>query len=218
MWSLDPNLRNNDIYKGLLKKFRNELSSIPWARTGLQFGENKGKADHYLRSYETNLYSDIFRNEIYDFVKELVLDENIKNMGVFNWKSLENTFKYIKSPLYRNNLALEEKLTWLASLSLFLKKYDISQVPVLHTNNTLTGMVTEMDLFEYILGNRQDHSPDETVEQVIQPPPPTFPANTPMRDVLSAIVDGHVVMVTESDHPVGILTQIDMLDYVASKN
>jgi predicted transcriptional regulator len=35
--------------------------------------------------------------------------------------------------------------------------------------------------------------------------------------VLPALVEGHVVLVTEGDRPVGILTKIDALDFISQE-
>jgi asparagine synthase (glutamine-hydrolysing) len=124
MWSLDPMLRNNDVYKGLLDKFNPKLKKIPWARTGLIFDKKNGKPDKYLRSYESEIYSSIFR-EIYDEIFRSINKERIRSIKCFNWDSIDLNFKLMKTSIYRHNIGLEEKMTWLASLSIFLELYDV---------------------------------------------------------------------------------------------
>lgn len=126
MWSLDPSIRNNNIYKNLLKRFTTDLSDIPWARTGLLFDEVKGRPlDTYKKTYHSFQYSNIINRQLYEPIKNLVLSENIERLEIFNIDTLKNIFRLMKTPFYKQNITLEQKLTWLASLSLFIDKYGV---------------------------------------------------------------------------------------------
>jgi predicted transcriptional regulator len=63
----------------------------------------------------------------------------------------------------------------------------------------------------------QEHSPDETIAVILQPARAVYPIHSSLEDVLPLIVDGNVVLVTEAERPVGILTKIDVLDFIAQK-
>jgi cystathionine beta-synthase len=99
-----------------------------------------------------------------------------------------------------------------------MKDYDISQVPALNTDGTLAGIVTEVDLLEHMLDAGHEHSESETIAAIAQPAEAVFSVSTSLEEALPAVMDGNVILVTEGDHPVGILTKIDMLDYIAGKN
>jgi cystathionine beta-synthase len=96
-----------------------------------------------------------------------------------------------------------------------MKEHDISQVPALKPDGSLAGLVTEVDLLKHMLEKDHRHSPDETVAAIVQPAEAVFPAHCSLEEVLPQIVEGYVVLVTEADRPIGILTKIDVLDYVA---
>lgn len=96
-----------------------------------------------------------------------------------------------------------------------LKAHDISQAPVLNLDGTLAGLVTEVDLLKHMLGNGHVHSADETVAEIVSPTQAIYPASAPIDAALPAIMDGQVVLITSGDQPVGILTKIDLLDYIA---
>jgi cystathionine beta-synthase len=98
-----------------------------------------------------------------------------------------------------------------------MKANDISQVPALDGQGKLAGLVTEVDLLKYMLDGGPDHSPDERISAIVQEAEAVYPADTLLEDVLPEIVEGFVVFVTEADQPVGILTKIDVLDYVAKR-
>jgi cystathionine beta-synthase len=96
-----------------------------------------------------------------------------------------------------------------------LKKHDISQVPAVSPDGDLAGLVTEVDLLKHMLDRAHNHSPDETVADIVEPIKSVYPANTPLDTVLPSIVNGEVVLVTEGSRPTGILTKIDVLDFIA---
>jgi len=99
-----------------------------------------------------------------------------------------------------------------------MKEYDISQVPALHADGTLAGIVTEVDLLEHMLDAGHDHSEIETISVIAQPAEAVFSVSASLEDALPAVMEGNVILVTEGDHPVGILTKIDMLDFLTGKN
>ena len=99
-----------------------------------------------------------------------------------------------------------------------MKEYDISQVPALHADGTLAGIVTEVDLLEHMLNVGHDHSEIETISAIAQPAEAVFSVSASLEDALPAVMEGNVILVTEGDRPVGILTKIDMLDFITGKN
>jgi cystathionine beta-synthase len=98
-----------------------------------------------------------------------------------------------------------------------MKEYDISQVLALNPDGSLAGLVTEVDLLKHMVEANHEHSPDETIEVILQPARAVYPVHSSLEEVLPEIVDGNVVLVTEAERPVGILTKIDVLDFIAQK-
>ncbi|RME07581.1 MAG: cystathionine beta-synthase [Anaerolineae bacterium] len=97
-----------------------------------------------------------------------------------------------------------------------MKEKDISQIPVLSAGEVV-GMVTEVDLLKHMLQSDHTHTAEETIASILQPAPPMFPRYTPLDEVLPVFVDERVILVTEADQPVGILTKIDILDFMAQE-
>ena len=126
IWTLHPKLRNNHLYHGILKKINPKLSEIPWARTGLIFDTVSGvPQDNFLRSPVSNLYVKIFKDDLFEHIKRLVLSEPIKSIEILNMNSLKNSFDSMKYPFFKDNIQLMAKMAWLASLSLFIEKYNV---------------------------------------------------------------------------------------------
>jgi cystathionine beta-synthase len=98
-----------------------------------------------------------------------------------------------------------------------LKEHDISQVPVLNSAGTLAGLVTEVDLLKHMMEAGHTHDPDETIEPIIQPVEHIFSSRANLEDVLPKFYDTPVALVVEDNRPVGILTKIDVLDFISRK-
>jgi cystathionine beta-synthase len=98
-----------------------------------------------------------------------------------------------------------------------LKENDVSQVPVLHPDGTLAGLVTEIDLLQHMVNAGHEHTLDETIAEVIRPTEAVFSVSTPLESVLPAFTADQAVLVTEADRPIGILTKIDILDFISGK-
>jgi cystathionine beta-synthase len=99
-----------------------------------------------------------------------------------------------------------------------MKSHDISQVPALNPDGTLAGIVTEVDLLEHMLDRGHEHSQSETIAAITQPARAVFSVSDSLEEALPAVMSGNVILITEGNHPVGILTKIDMLDFIAGRN
>ncbi len=99
-----------------------------------------------------------------------------------------------------------------------MKEYDISQIPALNPDGTLAGMVTKVDLLKHMLEAEHEHSESESIAVIVQLANAVFPMDASLEDALPAVMEGNVILVTEGEHPTGILTKIDMLDFIAWKN
>lgn len=106
-----------------------------------------------------------------------------------------------------------------------LKSADVSQLPVLGEREQLLGVVNEVSLLSYLLGQPGSEAAKAAIEEagVIDSNVPTLNASTPVESVMSVFGAHKIVLVTE-DIPgssdkrvVGILTQIDLLDFLANR-
>ncbi|MCU0498005.1 MAG: cystathionine beta-synthase [Anaerolineae bacterium] len=103
-----------------------------------------------------------------------------------------------------------------------LKSADVSQLPVLDAQGQLVGIVTEVGLLNYLLTQSNANAANVPIEaaQVIDSSVKTVTPNTPVESLMSAFTSNKVAVVTESasDHQViGIITQIDVLDFLANR-
>ncbi len=101
-----------------------------------------------------------------------------------------------------------------ADVIAMMKKYDISQVPVVE-DGRLTGIVTEVELLDHLLTADHPHQPDETIEALVRHRVATVTPDTALEALMSIFTTRRVAVVVEEQQPVGILTKIDLLDFMA---
>ncbi len=98
-----------------------------------------------------------------------------------------------------------------------MKDYEISQLPVVDEQGSLVGMVTEADLLDHLLHAGHQHDPAETIASIVNPNVTTVSPDTAVENVLAAFERGKAVVVVDADRPVGILTKIDLIDYMTGQ-
>ncbi|GAB4158094.1 MAG: cystathionine beta-synthase [Candidatus Promineifilaceae bacterium] len=98
------------------------------------------------------------------------------------------------------------------------KQHSISQAPVVDTNGKLVGIVREVDLLMHMLTAGHTHTPDETIEAVIDPNVTIVRPNAPLESLVGIFGHTDVVVISSGAQPEGILTKIDILDYLASQH
>ena len=96
-----------------------------------------------------------------------------------------------------------------------MKRHDVSQLPVLDRSGALIGAVSEIDLLDHLLHADHVHDPEETIALMVNPNVITVSPDTKIDQVQTVLERGKIVAVTEGKRPVGILTKIDLIDYLA---
>jgi cystathionine beta-synthase len=98
-----------------------------------------------------------------------------------------------------------------------MKTYDISQVPVVDEQERLVGTVTEVDLLDHLVNSGHVHDPSETIAEIINPNVVTVTPEDRIEQVMPAFERGKFVVVVQDEKPVGILTKIDIIDFLTSQ-
>lgn len=98
-----------------------------------------------------------------------------------------------------------------------LKRHDISQVPVVDAEEQLVGLVTEIDLLNHMLLTDHEHTVDETIESLIDRNVPVVRPNTPLETLMGIFSSSNVAVIATDGHVEGILTKIDILDFLSSQ-
>lgn len=144
MWSLDSKCRTNYVYEELLKILPGDLLLIPWARDGKIYPNVGDVLDNHASSH--NLYGRWLRNECYDNVQKLLNNDSLDRINLFNPYSLNDLRKNWHKCSNDSADRLDERISWLASFSIFINEYNIEVNPdVLPSNEYL-------EKYKYLLG------------------------------------------------------------------
>ena len=92
----------------------------------------------------------------------------------------------------------------------------ISQMPVVGADGMLVGLIEEVDLLNHML-EKHEHNNDDSIDSLVQDAGAVFPPETPLEEAMPSLTAGYALIIVEGGKPVGILTKIDVLDYVAGK-
>jgi cystathionine beta-synthase len=105
-----------------------------------------------------------------------------------------------------------------------LKRADVSQLPVMDEGGKLLGIVNEVSLLNYLLTQSRTDAAQVSIKDadVIDNSVQTVNPNTPVESLMSAFSTNKVAVVTDGadngeKRVVGIITQIDLLDYLANR-
>ncbi len=97
-----------------------------------------------------------------------------------------------------------------------MHQHGISQMPVVGADGVLVGLIEEVDLLNHML-DKHEHSHEETIDPLVQNAGAVFPPETSLEEAMPSLKSGLALIVVENSRPIGILTKIDVLDFVAGK-
>jgi cystathionine beta-synthase len=99
-----------------------------------------------------------------------------------------------------------------------MKSHNISQLPVVGENGKYLGVVTERDLLNHLLSADHQHGRSETIEDVINHDIPLMGRNSALDALAAALgLNNVVVVVNSNDEVEGIITKIDLIDYLSGR-
>lgn len=97
-----------------------------------------------------------------------------------------------------------------------MKENGISQLPVVDEEGCYAGVVTESELLQHLF--LQEHQAGETIEDVVcQEAAVPIPADMPLSELTGIFGRQKVAVVVEDHRPVGIVTKIDLIEFLAAR-
>ncbi len=106
--------------------------------------------------------------------------------------------------------------TPIADVVTMMKEHDVSQIPVIDQHGHLQGMVSEVTLLSHIVSAEGGYAKDEPVRNVVDPDPTLVDPDTSLDALMKVFNEKQVVIISSEQHIEGILTKIDMLDFLSS--
>jgi len=93
----------------------------------------------------------------------------------------------------------------------------ISQMPVVGEDGALVGTIEEVDLLNHVLEAGRLNRQDESIDGLVQNAQAVFPPETTLDDAMPLLTAGFALIVVSGGKATGILTKIDVLEYVAGR-
>ena len=145
-------------------------------------------------------------------------DEWMREMGFLESAWAERRASDVLATKASSALYIARPDDCMADVVALMKKHDVSQLPVLASDGSLVGIVSEIDLLNHLLTADHKHEPDETIEPIVRGEVATVALDTPLEVLMSIFVTGQVAIITADKKPAGIITKIDLLDYLSTQN
>lgn len=95
-----------------------------------------------------------------------------------------------------------------------LKTHGISQIPIVDEGK-LCGLVHEVDLLRHLVGGKG--SLDSHIQELIESEYATVTVDTKVELLKGVLNDARVAIVTDGTKVVGIISKIDLIDYLAKR-
>jgi cystathionine beta-synthase len=95
-----------------------------------------------------------------------------------------------------------------------LKTHGISQIPIVD-DGKLSGLVHEVDLLRHLVQGKG--SLDSTIHELIESEYATVTVDTKVELLKGVLNDARVAIVTDGIKVVGIISKIDLIDYLAKR-
>jgi cystathionine beta-synthase len=98
-----------------------------------------------------------------------------------------------------------------------MKENGVSQLPVVDQSKHYVGMITEVSLLEHLL-LPDGHEKGETIVDIVDKNAAVSITRDTTLDALPEIFgEGKIAVVLENESPVGVVTKIDLIDYLAGR-
>jgi cystathionine beta-synthase len=102
-----------------------------------------------------------------------------------------------------------------AAVVKLLQDHDVSQMPVVDADGRAVGMIHEYDLLNFLIEGK--HRLSETVDALVQPLQGVVSLDTPVGKLRDIFNDDNVAVVKEGDRVTGVVTKIDLIDFLGSR-
>ncbi|MDO6450503.1 asparagine synthase-related protein [Oceanobacillus profundus] len=134
--------RTDEVYKELLTLIDPSLLKIAWARTGLSYSEEKVEniqVDKLSKNHHK--YGSWMRENNRDYIEERLFDGTLEDLGIFDLKHLRTMFKLWQKEPINIHSRLNDRISWLTVLSIFIKHYNVNNTNRLYKTGFDLGKV-----------------------------------------------------------------------------
>jgi len=204
----------------------NDRESFLWARQlvrqeGIFAGGSTGSALAGAMKYSTKLSTDrlvviIFPDSGSRYLSKFYDNKWMRENGFLEMEFGEVTLGDLLFVKPNKTLLTATLGDSMRKVNTTMRQHAISQMPVVGADGALVGTIAEVDLLNHVLDNHQ-HSQEESIDGLVQNAKAVFLPETSLDEAMPMLTDGFALIVVDNSKPTGILTKIDVLDYVAGK-
>jgi len=149
------------------------------------------------------------------YVSKIFNDDWMRENGFLDEQPGIGTVRDILKQGERGKVATASPESRVRDVISTLKSLGISQLPVVE-DGKLKGMVGEVDLLRHLVTG--DHTLDSPIRGLIESDYATVSLDTKVELLQSVLADAKVAIVTEREEVVGIVTKIDLIDFLARRS
>lgn len=147
------------------------------------------------------------------YLSKVFNDEWMRSNGFLSEQDDEGTVAHILKGKPQKLLTVSTKTSVREAVAT-LKEHGISQLPVLDEKGRHSGIVSEIDLLNFLVAG--DGSLDSDLGSLVGSDYATVTPHTRITLLKRIFNDAKVVLVTEDNKLLGLLTKIDLIDYLAT--
>ena len=148
------------------------------------------------------------------YLSKIFNDEWMRSNGFLDEDDVQGTVAHILRTRSQELITGRTDTTVRDAIGI-MKKRGISQLPVLDEKGRHVGIVAEIDLLNWLVEN--DGGLDEPIVNLVESDYATVSPHTRIQLLRDIFKDAKVVLVAENDRLLGVLTKIDLIDYLATQ-
>ena len=147
------------------------------------------------------------------YLSKIFNDEWMRSNGFLDEDDDIGTVAHILKRHPQKLITVDEKTSVRKAIGV-LKENSISQLPVLDENKRYVGIISEIDLLNFLVQHEGDL--DHPIGDLVSSDYATVTPHTRTTLLKSIFNDAKVVLVVEHGNLLGLLTKIDIIDYLAT--
>ncbi|MFI5289095.1 MAG: cystathionine beta-synthase [Polyangia bacterium] len=148
------------------------------------------------------------------YLSKIFDDEWMRSNGFLDEEDPLGTVRDLLAQKRQRAIVAAHKGETLRNVIGLMKEHGISQVPVLD-GGRLSGLLSEIDLLNYML--KHSGQMEVTIDELVEADYATVTPETRIQLLKNIFNEAKLVCVLERDDLVGVITKIDLIDYLASK-
>ena len=148
------------------------------------------------------------------YLSKIFNDDWMKSNGFLDEQDATGTVAHILTGKPRQVYTIQKDASVRSAIGM-MKEHGISQIPVLDSTGRHCGIVSEIDLLNFLVEHPGDV--EHGIESLIEGNYATVTPQTRIQLLRNIFNDAKVVLVVENDSLKGLLTKIDLIDFIADQ-